>query len=123
MCLPTDFKFCTCDPAQLDALPEGSFVWSLYRPTGEHWKIVGKFVRPSSKLGDLSSEWLEGHLNAGNRFDFPYEPVDGDQFMVRRIASGGQYLSFIFRDGKWIRDQRMPFGDRKVRVAEGVVGS
>lgn len=121
MCLPTDFKFCTCDPDELDDLPEGSIVWSLYRPTGEHRKIAGKFVMPSSKLGDLSSEWLEGHLNAGDRFDFAYSPGEGDQFTLRPKSSGGQYMSFIFRDGKWVRDQRMPFGDRSVRVAEGML--
>ena len=123
MCLPTEFKFCTCDPEQLKSLPDGELIWRLYRPTGVRRHILGKFVMPSPSLkkGELSSEWLEGQLNGGNRFDFDYKPQQGDQFMVHFQGGSGQYLSFLFQDGRWNRDRRMPFGDEKVAIEAGIV--
>lgn len=123
MCLPTEFKFCTCDPDQLKSLPDGQLIWKLYRPTGVRRNIVGKFVMPAQSLkrGEITSELLEAELNGPSRFDFDYEPREGDQFTVHQQGATGQYLSFLFQNGQWSKDRRMPFGDEKVTLEAGVV--
>jgi hypothetical protein len=47
------------------------------------------------KVVEVEEAWL----NAGNQFDFPYEPFQGDRLM---FCIGGEEIAFSYMEGHWI---------------------
>jgi len=127
-----ELKFCTCltdnnmDPLiiqkdlfkfQKKQIPGAKepYSWVLFEHKGseEHEGMVGLMNLPSDKIGaDLTEEYVIGELN-GSRpsFDFDYSPKEGDNLQInfQRNASWTEFLSFIFKNDKWIADSYFTF--------------
>ncbi len=78
---------------------------------------------PSREIaGGFTSTWVEAELNAGSRFDFDFEPRALDELTIRggpgRHGESG-FLSFIFRDGRWRRDDAHGFADLSHELYRG----
>lgn len=128
MCSISDqIKFCSClkegedkeikdilkglEKFQSKVLPASKepFSWELYEfdRYEEHEGMIGLMYMPSDKIGFLlSEEFVLDELNNKNCFDFDYFPKEGDHLQInfQRNASWIEFLSFIYRSGKWAAD-------------------
>jgi hypothetical protein len=119
------FKLCTCAAleAKLQQPPrntkprrkrskaaseEGLYHWKLERVVSENDVIaIGRFILPAKSLEHgLDADWVELNLNCGDCFDFPYSPQEHDWLRIYPADEKLylQYLSFIYREGRWIQD-------------------
>jgi hypothetical protein len=110
------------------------YVWSLYHYLGaKNSMMMGQMVMPVESLGrDLNAVNLIKELNSRNCFDFDYSPTAGDNFQIReeyvyKSLRGKQrkelydYMSFIFRKGKWNEDVYNVFDDKTRKFRKGKV--
>ncbi len=130
-------KFCTCDPAKGEivhnkksrrnkdaagSLPK-EYVWRLdrYITTVDNG-MIGSMIMPRENLGDgLTEEWVLMHLNLENCFDFDYLPEEGDILTINLSGDGYSYMSFIFKQEKWVADIYIDFGTVLEEHNRGVV--
>ena len=118
-----------------DEYIQKKFTWHLskYVETG-YFGMDGMMLMPDEKLtNELTAEFLLDELNSNlNLFDFDYLPSEGDCLTVRpeyvypemkgrNRPSMMQYLSFIFRNDKWIQDIYNAFYDITEEIAQGIV--
>ena len=93
------------------------FTWTLHQYKGERYvSVLGYALMPSDSIGDtLHSEYVAAQLNAGNCFDFAYEPSEKDKIYIDFENKDGKvdysdwnsaplrgYMAFEFRQGKWL---------------------
>ncbi|MCC8358366.1 hypothetical protein LA313_00520 [Salinimicrobium sp. ASW11-47] len=110
------------------------YIWTLYKYIGEKDDmLMGEIVMPVESLGgEMTSEYLLQQLNSNNRFDFEYSPSEGDNLEVRKeyvhkSLSGQQrpdlydYMSCIYRKGKWEQDYYDFFTDKTRQIKKGKV--
>ena len=75
-------KFCSCDTETLEpAFP----YWVLYREVGKsRLEIVGLFLPPEelTALDQITIQGISDALNAGDSFDFNYDPKPNDMFVL-----------------------------------------
>ncbi len=148
MCKPNStVHFCTCASLSKKPLPHGDkakvdkaeyektqYIWTLYKYLGEKDDLMmGEIVMPVESLGgEMTSEYLLQQLNSNNRFDFEYSPSEGDNLEVRKEyvyrslreqhrPELYDYLSFIYRKGKWVEDYYDFFTDKTRQIKKGKV--
>jgi hypothetical protein len=101
------FKLCTC---ATDALPVTDapivYIWQLNtspKAPEIDERVRGIYIGPLSDIGaGLSEEFVWTALNSGNCFDFDYQPVEGDNLIMRaELTPAGEV---ILR--KWWAEQR-----------------
>ncbi|MNJ91908.1 hypothetical protein D3C87_95630 [compost metagenome] len=100
------------------------YIWQLFRAKSKEdsWMEIGRYMMPRDSLGKgLDAEWIALKLNVENCFDFEYDPVEGDNLLIRQNVRMGPYISFIFRSGQWTVDHYSPFDYEKDHVQSGVV--
>lgn len=109
------FRLCTCDDDPFQK-PGVQFAWRLY-----HYKYrkkigqTGILVSPEDDLGDgLTDAYMLDKLNAGNYFDFDYQPAEKDALRIIK-ADRSAHLCFVFRNGSWQKGMIDPYWD----VVEG----
>lgn len=85
--------------------------WTLHRYIGKvdnsDLVVMGMLDMPSEKLlNSLSNEYVLSQINSCNCFDFDYTPTEGDNLKIekQRNVNWTEFLSFIFRKGKWEAD-------------------
>lgn len=95
--------------------------------------MMGEIVMPVESLGgEMTSEYMLQQLNSNNLFDFEYSPSEGDNLEIRKEyiykSLRGQsrpdlydYLSFIYRKGKWVEDHYDFFTDKTRQIRKGKV--
>lgn len=114
------FILCTCEPSEKTIIhnknsrryknsPQAKIAgyrWSLAHFVGTFEPMMeGMYEPPSQDLGKgLTAEWVLLHLNFEKCFDFDYTPLEGDN-LTMRSEDRWQYMSFIFRAGKWTIDR------------------
>lgn len=90
------------------ASEQGLYHWTLRRVVSENDVIaIGRFILPAKSLEHgLDADWVELNLNCGDCFDFPYSPQEHDWLRIYPADESlhGKYLSFIYREGRWIQD-------------------
>lgn len=148
MCKPNhQIHFCTCASLKKNTLPirddenfdvaeyeKTLYIWSLYHYRGKKESLMmGDIIMPVESLGrDLIAENLLKELNSRNCFDFDYSPTAGDNFQIReeyiyKSIKGKHrkelydYMSFIFRKGKWKEDVYNVFDDKTRKFKKGKV--
>lgn len=148
MCKPNyQIHFCTCASLKKKPLPGSAddkldvaeyekthYIWGLYHYLGEKYSMMmGQMLMPVESLGrDLNAVNLIKELNSRNCFDFDYWPAIGDNFQIReeyvyKSLRGKQrkelydYMSFIFRKGKWNEDVYNVFDDKTRKFRKGKV--
>lgn len=100
------------------------YIWELFRTKSKEdsWMEIGRYMMPRDNLGNgLDAGWIAGNLNSENRFDFEYQPEEGDNLLIRQNVRMGPYLSFIFRSGEWKIAHCSPFEYEKKQVQIGIV--
>ncbi|WP_131494773.1 hypothetical protein [Flavobacterium enshiense] len=100
------------------------YTWTLKRYLGNSdIQMDGLLMSPSDKLVDnLSAEYIKAELNERNCFDFDYKPVEGDNLEIHNPKKYiAKYISFIFRDGKWVADSYNGFIDKTEKINYGQV--
>ncbi len=143
----SNLHFCTCAAIKKLPFPIGRietvditeyekthYIWTLYKYLGEKDDMMmGEIVLPVESLGgEMTSEYLLQQLNSNNRFDFEYSPSEGDNLEVRKeyiykSLSGQQrpdlydYMSCIYRNGKWEQDYYDFFTDKTRQIKKGKV--
>lgn len=108
------------------------YIWSLYRYLGEKDSgMLGQMIMPVENLNDeLNSKYLITELNSKNCFDFNYSPSEGDNLQIReeyvfKSIKGKpredlyDYMSFIYRKGKWQEDVYNVFDDKTRKFKSG----
>ncbi|HLP14241.1 MAG TPA: hypothetical protein VK177_20080 [Flavobacteriales bacterium] len=96
-------KFCTCTTVDESDMTI-TYVWELRSLVNSGNPVLGKFVNPSFELDDVVNEKkLVDALNRKNCFDFDYQPRENDQLQIRynKNLHKPQFISFIFKGGKW----------------------
>jgi hypothetical protein len=90
--------------------------WTLYKHLGhEASALVGMLKMPSTELlNSLTNEYVLSQINNSNCFDFDYAPSEGDNLKIeqQRNEYSSEFLSFIFRNGKWRADSYYTFTER-----------
>lgn len=111
------------------------FGWTLDRYLGSEWAgMDGMIFMPSNKLTEeLTEDLFLKELNENKCFDFEYAPSEGDNLMFQlkytlgrrgkqlKKNTRGAFVSFIFKDEKWIADIYNCFYDKTETMKEGVV--
>lgn len=125
--------FCTCTPNVIHnkhsrrhkkAIAQEGYTWTLNRYVGQiTFCMEGLLNAPSTHLeAELTNELILTHLNTFSCFDFAYEPQEGDNLVVRsNQPQRYDFLSFIFRTGKWTVDHYNPFHDQTDRILSGIL--
>ncbi len=148
MCKPNSkIYLCTCasvskkpfpvtNPKEVDMgeYEKPNFIWTLYKYQGEKDSfMVGEMVMPVESLDtELSSEYLIQQLNSKNRFDFNYEPIEGDNLQIKKEyiyksikgftrTDLYEYMSFIYREGKWQEEVYDVFSDKIKSFKKGKI--
>lgn len=141
-----EIRFCTCeiknsgmkfhaDPEQeKEEYYKKHFIWTLRRYFGEkETGMLGQMIMPVEKLNeDLTASYLLNQLNSKNLFDFDYSPTEGDNLEIRQDYLYSEvkgfprqelynYLSFIFRKGKWVEEVYDVFSDKTRRFKKGTL--
>ena len=82
-----------------------AFYWTLADYLGHQEKfLIGMTSIPGNVIGtSLTNDFVISQLNNRNCFDFDYTPKEGENLMISEQSDrlDREYLSFIFRDGKW----------------------
>lgn len=133
-----NFHFCTCASIQkkpflatgdgvvdMEEYIKTHYIWTLYKYVGEEESLMmGSMIMPVERLNDdLTAESLTRQLNEKNLFDFDYKPSEGDNLQIReeyiyKSMKGKfrpdlyDYMSFIFRNGKWVEEVYDVFTDK-----------
>ncbi len=111
------------------------FTWVLSRYIKEHYNgIDGLIYPPDNKLTeDLTLDFFLQKLNSDVKlFDFEYIPKEGDNLVIRteyinkkvknkNRDSLHEYLSFIYKENKWISDFYNFFYDQTEDINEGIL--
>lgn len=104
-----------------DAIPL-IYIWHLYKYSGkdEVNMMIGQYIFPNNDLGNgLNAEWILLNLNIENCFDFDYTPNEGDNLIIRQNVEFSPYISFIFKNGEWVKDHYDPFSDITECILDG----
>ena len=117
-----EIKLCTCIPNGLNTIVhnkkakekknQDKYTWTLYKYVGlTEYPMDGMLIYPDDALSEtLSAEKMLEELNNRNCFDFSYNPNEGDNLQIYNPAKFiKKYLSFIYRNGKWIVDSYNSF--------------
>lgn len=125
--------FCTClneqDAQQKpdDEIFSHHYLWRLQRYVGtqnfseyEGMDVMGVMTVPPINQLDkfLTNGVILLALNEGNCFDFPYEPVEGDQLTIN-YQNDNEYLSFIYTQAQWQLAYYDHFTDKTERINQG----
>lgn len=148
MCKPdSKFHFCTCGSLKQEIFPvpdsgiidqaeykKTQFIWRLYKYMGKKdGFMLGEMILPVEDLGDqLTSRELITRLNISNLFDFDYTSSKGDnlqickEYIYKKIKGYQRpelydFLSFIYKNGKWQEDYYDVFSDRIRRFNMGII--
>lgn len=135
MCeIGNEIKLCTCVPNGLNAIVHNKksrsrqnrdkFTWTLNKYVGDSENMMdGMLIYPDSVLSEnLTTERMLSELNDRNCFDFDYEPNEGDNLLIYNPEKYiKKYLSFIYRNGKWIADSYNKFRDKIEKINYGNV--
>ena len=134
----SQIKFCTCASTQkkswltigdgvvdIEEYKKTHYIWTLYKYVGEKDDLMmGSVIMPVESLNDdLTAEDLTHQLNSTNPFDFDYKASKGDNLQIREEyiyksmkgkprADLDDYMSFIFRNGKWAEEVYDVFADK-----------
>lgn len=129
------FILCSCEPIKETVKPkrkskrnielpkELGYRWTLSRFVGiiEEPLMEGSFEPPSKDLGKgLNDEWILLNLNLENCFDFEYIPLEGDN-LIFKSNDKFKYLSFVFSDDKWVKNNYDPFSTILESYAQGKI--
>lgn len=121
----TRIQLCTCAPGEIDT---ADAIWILSGPPEEASHVMGTYMPPlllCDEAEQYNEQTILAALNAGNCFDFPYEPRENDKLLIefRRIFNEDDYLiyAFIYHEGAWIAQSYSPFDDPRPYIAGGRV--
>lgn len=143
-----EIHFCTCASIQQQPLPykekgierkkseceKTQYIWTLHRYLGEKesW-MLGEIRMPVDQLDrEITTAYLIQELNSKKVFDFDYSPAQGDNLLIRKEyvykkekahsrPDLWDFLSFIFRNGKWEADFYDVFTDKTRRINKGKI--
>lgn len=128
-------KLCTCLPnGDINAVVHhkksqnrknrDKHTWTLSRYLGNsEYQMDGMITMPDDMLvGNLNSDFLLQELNSRNCFDFEYSPNEGDNLQVYNpVKYASKFLSFILRDGFWVKDYYNGFKDKTEKINYGTL--
>ncbi|MCL9806559.1 hypothetical protein NAT51_13570 [Flavobacterium amniphilum] len=83
------------------------YTWTLDKYIGyAKYPMDGMLIYPDHDLAEnLTTETVLEELNSKNCFDFDYNPNEGDNLRIYNPEKYiRKYLSFIYRNGKWMAD-------------------
>ena len=96
--------------------------------------MMGDIVMPVERLEEnFTSEFILQQLHSENRFDFEYAASEGDNLQIRKEYLYKKingiprpelydYMSFIYRKGKWEEEVYDVFTDKLRKFRMGIVG-
>ncbi len=118
------FILCSCQFTKKERKDPNALTWTLSRHHGYHTlSIDGIMAFPCEEItADLKSMWVESHLNSQHCFDFDYSPSELDELCIRlgyEMLENPKFLSFVFENGRWHRDQMHRFEDISEQFHEG----
>ncbi|TPG45232.1 hypothetical protein [Flavobacterium pectinovorum] len=130
-----EIKLCTCVPNGIDKIVHNKksrrfkhlrkeYTWTLEKYIGgTDFTMDGMIIFPNDSLSeDLTNESMLIVLNNRHSFDFNYEPKEGDNLQVFGPQSDfRKFLSFIYRNEKWITDYYDGFKDKTEKINYGTV--
>lgn len=125
-------RLCTCnDPSTIvhhkkKRIKAGwiEYKWQLKRYACEsEGMAVGLYEFPVSQLNDtLTAQQVLEALQAGNAFDFAYQPAEGDNLLIHtEHAEAYRYMEFIYRNGQWAEGHYSPFDHELDPLRKGKV--
>jgi hypothetical protein len=99
------------------------YIWKLFRYVGKEENcMIGEYMFPTEDIGNgLNGKWIASNLNAKNCFDFKYIPSERDNLIITQNIELAPYISFIFKNGKWITEHYDPFTEITKQINEGKI--
>jgi hypothetical protein len=109
------FILCSCAIAPKERPNPDNLIWTLHAYRGKHdYAMEGIIPFPSSQIAHgLTSEWVASELNERNCFDFEHVPQEREMLKIDQGQDRYEpkFLSFIYQEGKWVRDEFYGFQD------------